>query len=274
MIEHKLTEIWIYPVKSLGGIRLDTAHVRRKGLDFDRRWMLIDEGGVAMTQRDYPLMALFKPRIDVSQIVVDYVKNGATVSSVSFPIRDDSGPAMTARVWGDDVSVVEVNTESGKWFSDHLGIRCRLVRFPEDHPRKVNPDYAIGDDHVSLADAYPFLIIGESSLADLNTKLGEPVPMNRFRPNFVFSGGVPFVEDGWARFRIGKIPFAGVKKSDRCVLTTVDQTTAIRGAEPLRTLSTFRKQGNKVYFGQNLIALSEGIVSVGDVIIPDEILAR
>ena len=262
-----LKEIWIYPIKSLGGIRLETASVKKKGLEFDRRWMLIDKDGIAMTQRVHPAMALLKVRIEAEVMYIDDTKGGKPVSTKSFSLTDRVLQPITAEVSGDPVEVNEVNQEVSQWLSELLGSRCRLVVFPEENPRPVDEDYKVGNDHVSLADAYPFMIIGQASLDDLNRRLAEGVPMNRFRPNFVFEGGAPFVEDSWRDVSIGSLPFAAVKKCDRCILTTVNQDTGEKGAEPLRTLSLYRKVGNKVYFGQNLISLKEGRVSVGDRII-------
>ena len=151
-----------------------------------------------------------------------------------------------------------------EWFSKYLGFSCQLVSFPEANDRPVDPLYSINEEHVSLADAYPFLIIGQRSLDLLNDKLEQPVPMNRFRPNFVFTGRDAHEEDQWREFTIGSNRFAGVKLCARCVLTTVNQDTAEKGIEPLYTLSTYRKVANKVLFGQNLVALDHGIVKVGD----------
>jgi uncharacterized protein len=264
-----LTEIWIYPIKSLGGIRLDRATVREKGLSSDRRWMLIDHAGVALTQRTHPTMALFKVTIDGEQLSITYTKDQKTVSSTEIRMSGTPpGKRITARIWDDDVQVQEVDPTISAWFSRHLRSTCKLVAFPEASPRPVDPRYSVHNEHVSLADAYPFLIIGQGSLNDLNKRLQEPVPMNRFRPNFVFTGGEAFIEDMWRDISIGNIRFVAVKKSDRCVLTTVNQDTAEKGQEPLRTLSAYRKVENKVYFGQNLIALDEGEVAVGDPVIP------
>ena len=269
MIPLTLTEIWIYPIKSLGGIPLPKAHVRGKGLVHDRRWMLVDAQGVAMTQRLYPEMALFKVSIREGKIFVDYKKEGKNISSAHFDIGASAPQGrMTARVWDDRVEVTEVDQRLSQWFSHHLGTTCKLVGFPEGNPRSVNPKYAINNAQVSLADAYPFLILGQSSLDDLNKKLVLPVPMDRFRPNFVFTGAKAFAEDQWRDVSIGNIRFMGVKKCDRCVLTTVNQDTAEKGSEPLRTLTSYRKMDNKVYFGQNLIALDTGEVAVGDRVIP------
>lgn len=268
MSKLQLSEIWIYPIKSLGGISLTEANVRRKGLQYDRRWMLIDRSAVAMTQRVYHEMALFKLSFEEDHMTIAYTKDGAVIESASLSLRNmPQGRTITARVWDDHVEVAEVSDNLSQWFSALLNTDCKLVAFPEDNPRRVDPRYSFNDENVSLADAYPFLIIGQSSLEDLNRRLEEPLPMNRFRPNFVFTGAAPHAEDGWKNFSIGHVRFAAVKKSDRCILTTVDQNTAKRGPEPLRTLSVYRKQGNKIFFGQNLVAFDEGIVSVGDSII-------
>jgi len=138
---------------------------------------------------------------------------------------------------------------------------------PATTRRFVDTDYAKNDETVSFADAYPFLIIGQSSLDDLNSRLDTPILMNRFRPNFVFIGGDPFCEDNFEAFSIGQVRFKGVKLCARCVLTTVEQETAIKGAEPLKTLSTYRVKRNKVMFGQNLFAFDTGTVKVGDKIV-------
>lgn len=265
-----LSEIWIYPIKSLGGIRLSSAKVFRKGLEFDRRWMLISADGTAMTQREYPGMALFQVHVDHSEVSLTLRKGDAIISSNGFRIGEQTGHAdIKANVWGDEVNVAEVDTGLSNWFGHHLKTTCKLVSFPEENTRPVDPRYSINNDQVSLADAYPFLLIGQSSLDDLNARLDVRVPMNRFRPNFVFTGGEPFEEDTWRDLSIGGIRFVAVKQSARCALITVNQETGERGSEPLRTLTAYRKAGNKVLFGQNLIARNEGTVAVGDRIMPD-----
>jgi uncharacterized protein len=265
MADFKLTQIWIYPIKSLGGISLSTAKVVGKGLQYDRRWMLVDETGRSMTQRVYPNMALFKLSLTGKQLIIRYDQNEITVH---IDQQQLSNP-LNVKIWEDDVIAYEVGPKYSEWFSEKLGISCKLVFFPEENSRPVDPKYSVNAEHVSLADAYPFLIIGQSSLDDLNARLKEPVPINRFRPNFVFEGGQPYEEDMWRNFSIGKTWFVGVKLCDRCVLTTVNQDTGERGVEPLKTLSSYRKWDNKVYFGKNLVALQDSTVSVGDLIVPE-----
>lgn len=256
-----VTEIWIYPVKSLGGIRLSSAKVLPKGLEHDRRWMLIDEENKFMTQRVYPQMALFKLSYDQGNFMIRYGEESKNLSIVS------EGNSINAIVWDDTVEVYEVSKQHSNWFSKILGMNCRLVSFPENNTRPVDPRYSINNDNVSLADGYPLLIIGQASLADLNKRMQEPLPMNRFRPNIVFTGGLPYEEDEWKNFRIGLNRFAGVKPCSRCVLTTVNQDTGIKGMEPLITLATYRKLDNKIYFGQNLIPIDHHEISEGDEIV-------
>ena len=135
---------------------------------------------------------------------------------------------------------------------------------PDESFRRVSPKYSSNNEIVSFADAYPFLIIGQQSLNDLNSRLEEKVPMNRFRPNFVFDGGEPFDEDKWKKFKIGDIIFEAVKPCSRCVTTTINQETGEMKQEPLKTLSQYRTKDNNVYFGQNLIHNKAGKVAVGD----------
>jgi uncharacterized protein YcbX len=151
------------------------------------------------------------------------------------------------------------------WFSEILGIKCHLVKMPESSERKVDRNY-VENKIVSFADGYPFLIIGQSSLEDLNSRMEVPLPMNRFRTNFVFTGGNSFDEDNWNKFKIGNVIFKSVKPCARCVITTTNQETAERLQEPLLTLSKYRKIDNKVMFGMNLVCESTGEVKVGDII--------
>jgi uncharacterized protein len=258
-----LSQIWIYPIKSLGGIRLPTARVLEKGLQHDRRWMLIDEQGRFLSQRSYPKMALFKLRIEGSSFVISL---GDETIELPQDLQGD-GEDRDATIWKDTVLVREAPTRYHRWFSDQLGLPCRLVSFPESNPRPVDPAYRVAQEHVSLADGYPLLIIGQASLDDLNGRLQQPVPMNRFRPNLVFTGGMPYEEDTWRNFTVGKNAFVGVKPCARCVLTTVDQDNGSMGKEPLLTLSKYRRQNDRILFGQNVVPVDVTEVNEGDEIV-------
>jgi uncharacterized protein YcbX len=224
--------------------------------------MLVDERGVGMTQRTHPRMALFKLSLEADVLTIDFKGDKITISENG----NGMGEPEPVVIWDDTVIAQEVSSRYSTWFSKHLEFPCRLMYFPEKNPRPVDPDYKVNDEHVSLADAYPFLIIGERSLSDLNSRLEKSVPMNRFRPNFVFSGGEPYEEDNWKNFLIGESEFAGVKLCARCVLITVNQDTSEKGSEPLRTLATYRTKNNKVYFGQNLVSLNHREINEGDTI--------
>jgi uncharacterized protein len=260
----KISELYVYPIKSLGGIPLQSARVMEKGIQHDRRWMLMDESNVFLTQRIHNHMALFKTSLSADGVGVAFKDD-----FIEIPFDLVEGGPVRAKIWDDEVTVNEVSDKHSAWFTKHIGMNCKLVAFPENNQRLIDPKYRIADENVSLADAYPLLIIGQSSLDDLNERMSSPVPMNRFRPNVVFTGGDPFDEDTWKRFAMGLLNFAGVKPCKRCILPTVDQETGVKGVEPLATLSKFRRKDNStgVYFGQNVTPLSLGEISVGDEII-------
>jgi uncharacterized protein len=260
----KLSEIWVYPVKSFGGISLQQSNVTDRGLALDRRWLLVDNEGRFVSQREYPQLALFRLEIKNDALRITHKE---LLEFIDIPLRPVfKSPLIKVTVWDDTIDAIEVSPAISEWFSKLLNFSVRLVYMPDESERKVDPDYAIsGKEITSFADAYPFLIIGQSSLDDLNERLEVEVPMNRFRPNFVFTNGDAFEEDFWQDFKIGNLPFVGVKRCDRCVMTTVDQEKGIvAGKEPLKTLAKYRNFGNKVLFGQNVIGLGLGTVSVGD----------
>ncbi|MFZ1720693.1 MAG: MOSC N-terminal beta barrel domain-containing protein [Candidatus Moraniibacteriota bacterium] len=256
-----LSEIYIYPIKSLGGISVDSAIAEARGLKYDRRFLLVDENAMFMTQRDFPQLALLKLSFSENGFEVLNIKDN---SHLILPFESDSNKNISVTIWNDVCKAVKLGKDFDDWFSNAVGKKCSLVYMPDDEKRIVEKKY-INDEHiVSFADAYPFLIIGQSSLDDLNARLDIPIPMNRFRTNFVFTGGKPYEEDGWKDFKIGKAEFKAVKPCARCVITTTDQQTANRCDEPLKTLSTYRKLNNKVMFGMNVICEEPSIISVND----------
>lgn len=258
-----ISEINIYPVKSLRGIALQSAKVEERGLQFDRRWMLVDEKRQFLTQREFPVMATIDVCIGEQGIKARY--NGRSIDIGS----GESAP-ISVKVWSSSVKADVADNKANQWFSEILGEPCRLVAMREDSKRIVNPFYAVRkfQDTLSFADGYPFLLIGEASLVDLNEKLDVSIPMNRFRPNFVVEGSKPFSEDDWKKIRIGETVFHVVKPCERCVITTVDQSVGVKsGKEPLATLAAYRNKNGKVLFGQNLIAdVPGGMIKVGDTV--------
>lgn len=262
----RLSEINIYPIKSLGGISVQSAMVEERGLQFDRRWMLVDTKNKFLTQREFPKMVTINVEILPDNLRVSQNENEQAIS-----FEPNTNETASVKIWSSKCRARVYENETNQWFSDVLETDCKLVLMPEETRRKVNYFYAVHkDDAVSFADGYPFLIAGENSLAELNSRLENPVPMNRFRPNFVVSGSEAFAEDEWKQIKIGNAVFHGVKPCGRCVITTIDQSTGKKqGAEPLKTLAAFRipkrSVKRKILFGQNLIAETVGEeISVGD----------
>ncbi|MBR9997800.1 MAG: MOSC domain-containing protein [Cyclobacteriaceae bacterium] len=255
----KLTDIIIYPVKSLRGISLTRGFAGIRGLMHDRRYLLVDDAGHFITQRKHPSMATFDVLPE---------ENGFSVSQggqmIHIPYEISPVGKMDIDIWDDQLTALIAPENFSEWFSDHLGYSCHLVYMNDTIKRPVAEKYRVKNANVSFADALPYLLTGESSLHDLNSRLEVPVPMNRFRPNLVFSGGEAFSEDSFIRITIGDAIFRAVKPCARCIVTTTDQQTGDRGKEPLSTLATYRKNENKVLFGQNLICLQEGNVYLGD----------
>src|SRR3990170_3966549 len=258
-----LSHIFIYPIKSLGGISLQSAKVEERGLQYDRRWMLVDKNGMFLTQREHPQMALLQVNIKDDTLQVSHKVKA--ISNLQLPISSEQlSNHMVVNVWNDVVIAKNVSHDADLWLSEALNLDCQLVFMDNDSDRFTDRKYVDEPHPVSFADAYPFLIIGHESLNELNRRLKEPLPMNRFRPNFVFSGGEPFIEDTWRDFMIGKLKFRAIKSCSRCFIPKINPAPAKKGREPLETLAKFRKVDNKVMFGQNLVGYNEGVVKVGD----------
>lgn len=258
-----VSELFIYPVKSLSGISVLSALVTERGFQYDRRWMLVNENNCFITQREISSLALLQITIIEEGLFVQHKQNRATFI---IPFQPQTNNFVTVQVWGDTCKAQLVNEEADKWFSEMLSFPCKLVFMPDTTRRRVDGRYAYNNEITSFSDSYPFLLIGQSSLDDLNSRLKESLPINRFRPNIVFTGGEPFEEDILEHFTINDIHFYGVKLCARCIITTTDQQTAIRGKEPLKTLATYRAHRNNIYFGQNLLHKGAGTIKVGDAI--------
>lgn len=260
-----LSAIYRYPVKSLAGESFDALDVDARGLVFDRHWMLVDEQGRFLTQRQQPRMALIRTRLDA-----DGRLHLAAPGMPAITLAGGDGPLLDVEVWGDRLPALGAGEEVDRWLGLFLGLSCRLVAFADDVRRPVDPHYAQPADEVGFADGFPFLLISQGSLDDLNSRLDEPVPMRRFRPNLVVEGVAPYAEDGWRRIRIGDLEFRVAKPCSRCVIPTIDTETGEKGREPIQTLLGYRRRDSKVYFGQNLIHDGVGRLAVG---MPVEVLA-
>ncbi|MBY0479663.1 MAG: MOSC domain-containing protein [Chitinophagaceae bacterium] len=257
-----ITHLYVYPIKSLGGIELSTARLTDRGFEHDRRWMLVDEQHQFLTQRDFPQMALLRTAIQANELTV--YEKGNEMDKIHVNLYPTGSNRIRVQVWDDVCEAIELSDEVDHWFSQKLNRICKLVYMPDASKRKVDADYATDYELTGFADAFPVLMIGQASLDDLNSRLETPVPMNRFRPNIVFTGGTAFEEDTMQHFQINGIDLYAVKPCARCVVTTTDQETGIIAKEPLKTLSTYRTGNNKVYFGQNILYKNEGMIKVGD----------
>ena len=257
-----LSEINIYPVKSCRGISMEAWPLEPRGLQYDRRWMVVDDHDVFMTQRDFPRMAL----IDV-HLEQDFLRLEAPhMETLRVPLCTETTQHFSVTIWNDGVEAVSAGNEAAEWFSEFLSVGCKLVAMTERSVRPVAREYAVNADEVSFADGFPLLLISEASLADLNSRLPTPLPMKRFRPNLVVQGCAPFAEDSWKELSIGGLRLHVVKPCARCVITTVNPDTGVKDAEPLRTLATFRSRGNNVLFGQNVIPVGTGMLRVGEAV--------
>jgi len=271
----QLTDIWRYPVKSCRGERLAEARVEPWGLAGDRRWMVVDEAGDAVTAREHPRMVLIGPEVNDS----DYITlTSPDLADLTVPVPSGAD-LVPVRVWGTGLLAASAGGKAAAWLTEIIGQPVRLVYLDDPTRRHPNPAYSRQDDLVSLADGYPLLLTTEESLGALNGWIAEgpkaaegPVPMRRFRPNVVMSGGPAWAEDDWRRLRIGEVTFRAAKGCDRCVLTTIDPDTAAKGHEPLFALARHRRWDNKVWFGVNLIPdqpAVDAVIRCGD---PVEVL--
>jgi uncharacterized protein YcbX len=229
------------------------------GFENDRRWMIVDDTGKFVSQRTHTQLTLVRTALSGNDIIVG--------DELRLPSVLEQGELIAVSIWGDQPKAL-VHPEGSAWFTRFLGEPVRLVHLAE--PRQVELEFAEPGDRVHFADAYPLLVIGQSSLDALNERLekkGEPpVTMARFRPNIVVTGAQPFAEDGWRRFQIGELAFRGLKPCARCSVVQVDPATGARKKEPLATLAEFRKRDRHVMFGMNVVHEAAGRVLRGDVV--------
>lgn len=255
-------ELYIYPIKSLAGISVQSAKAEEMGFENDRRWMLIDEENQFMTQREHPNLSQFYPKIKECQIEISFQE-----SVHEFFIEEKLDEPVFLKVWDDETLVFEVNKATSQWFSEALGFTCKLVKILNKGDRKHNSTRLNQILNVSLADGYPYLLIGSESFNFLNEKLEEKITITRFRPNIVISSQLPHEEDSFSTFEIGNVKFKNAKPCGRCIMINNNPETGIVSKEPLKTLSTYRNTENNVLFGTNIFCLNEGVIAVGDSLI-------
>ena len=260
-----LSGLYIYPIKSAAGISLTASQVEERGLQYDRRWMLVDQAGQFMTQRHYPRMALIQVAIAADEDRLEIA--APQMPPLSVPLQMSRKGQLSVKVWQDICGAIPMDDDINNWFSRFLNVRCQLVYMPDTSRRLVSHPL-VSNQLVSFADGYPFLLISQASLDNLNQRLESPISMDRFRPNFVVEGVEAHAEDTWSQIRIGSVSFQVMKPCSRCLMTTVEQSTAERGHtnEPLRTLAQYRLWDGQIWFGQNLVQHELGTVQVGETV--------
>lgn len=262
----RVAQLFVYPIKALGGIALKEAQLVNSGIAYDRQWMLVDENNRFITQREIPELALFEVQLLANSLRVRYGRQSILIPKC---LPDDRRLVHT-RIWKNKVTALREAPLINEWFSDLLGQDVCLVRKASQDDRHVDQH---PDAPINFPDSNQFLIIGQSALDQLNRKLPNPIRINRFRPNLVFTGGEPHVEDGWRSLRIGATRLEWIKACARCKVTTVDQETGEVGPEPLLTLSKYRRWDRNIWFGQyfKLAERGEGMISVGQELVADTV---
>lgn len=256
----QISALHYYPIKSCGGIDVSSGELDARGLRHDRAWMLVDENGKQLTQRDVAAMALIKPLIGGNDSLC---LTAPEMSELVVPALYD-GPECKVVVWDDECEGIDQGESASTWFSRFLNKKCRLMLMSRSCKRRVDKQRLPDRQFVTgFADGYPLLLLSAESLSALNEKLDIPVMMNRFRPNIVVDGCAPFEEDSWKLIEINGVVMRVVKPCARCTVVTIDQEDASSGKEPLRTLAAFRKVDGKVLFGQNLAHEEPGTLAVG-----------
>jgi uncharacterized protein len=262
----KITALNVYPIKGCRGVSLKSAAVDRIGLAGDRRLMLVDVANRFISQREVPALATLVPALDGRTLVV----GAPDRDPVRLEIDPDAPPREVWVWWDHGIMAADQGDLAAAWFSAAIGTSCRLVAFGTAARNPIDPEFSPRvDAETAFTDGYPIMAALQESLDDLNTRLTDPVPMERFRPSVVISGAPAWSEDDWMAMKLGELDCDAVKPCARCVVTTTDQLTGARSRrqEPLRTLATFRTiPGLGAIFGQNVVPRGSGVLHVGDAV--------
>lgn len=254
--ELELTRLFIYPIKSARGIEVSQAQVLERGLEHDRRFMLVDQGGNLATARRHPGLLRVNTALSSDSLHI----SALGMPELRVPLRLE-GVERQVRVWFDWMPGVVVGEDSSAWFSEFLGAPLSLVWMPDHSDRRMNP--AFGPSHLSFADGNPVHLVSESSLSDLESRVGATVAVERFRPNLVVRGSQPYAEDRWTHLRFGALEFRSHEACARCMVVNLEPKSGAIGVEPLRTLSKYRRLGKAVLFGQHLHTQNVGSLQIG-----------
>ena len=256
MHELQLSRLFVYPIKSARGFEVSTAQVSERGLEHDRRFMVVDEADQLVTARSHPKLLTVGTAIQGQCLIV----TATGMSTLRLPLAP-SGAERQVRVWLDWMVGLDVCAVADAWFSHYLGAKRRLVWMPDHAERRMNPSF--GPSRISFVDGNPLHLISESSLADLEARVGSAMAIERFRPNLVVRGPPAYAEDGWTNVQLGQMKLNVHEPCARCMVVNLEPQTGVIGVEPLRTLAGYRRQGKAVLFGQHLHVLNGGSLEVG-----------
>lgn len=264
-----LSALYRFPLKSGSAESLEAGGCDALGLIGDRRWMVVDAtSGKFLTQRALPRMALLDARWqgDTSLLL-----SAPGMSDLAVAVPAPGSAARGVLIWRESLRAPDAGDAAATWLTRLLARPCRLVYLPAEKGIQIDQDYARLGERTAFTDGFPFLLIGQRSLDDLSARVGQPLDPRRFRPNLIVTGAAPYAEDGWRRIRIGEMAFRVVKPCSRCIIPTIDPLTGEHSPtrEPLATLLGYRKGEGGVFFGQNLIAESAGVLKLG---MPVEVL--
>lgn len=258
-MKYKVKSLFIYPVKSFGGMQIPQMEITQTGPKYDRQWMVVNEKGEFLTQRQFPKMSQATARIfEDSQVEL----TAPGMEFMDFGVEEFNPEAKTeVSIWKHKTVAHEVDPEVSEWASDFLGEKCKIVRMDDDSALTIDSDY--GDGQTSFTDGFPFLILSLQSLELLNQKLNKAFALKRFRPNIVVQIDEPHQEDYWTQIQIGDVLFRGAKLCSRCKITTIDPMTGTFGEEPLKTLAEYRKTDQGIVFGKNFVHENLGSIRQG-----------
>jgi uncharacterized protein len=246
--------LYVYPLKSARAIPQDRARVSATGFEWDRHWMATDVKGRFLSQRTHPKLACIETELAEAALRL----RAPGLTPLDLPLLAQGTPAHV-QVWKDDCAGLDQGPEVARWMSAALADSVRVVRVPQQIERQADRRF-VGEHAppVSFADGFPFLVCNSASLAALNERMPEPIPMERFRPNIVLTGLPAFAEDRIDSLQIGGVTLRLVKPCIRCSITATDQRTGLPGANPLPVLRTFRFDSTflGVKFGENAVAIA------------------
>lgn len=260
-MSYHVKSLHIYPIKSLQGINLTSARLVEYGFQYDRQWMLVDVDNQFITQRTMPIMATLNTKIEHNLLIVS-----TKDSQIEINLNKESPSNIEVTVWNDSVQACTESDEINHWFSQQLGMPCQLVKLTKNNLRQVDTVFAHNNESVGFADAFPLLVVSQSNIELLNSKLDNPIDMNRFRPNIVIAGLTPHEEDKLSSLIINDIEIKLVKPCDRCTVPSVDQKTGQKRGDVLRALIKYRQFNKNIYFGMNGLHQSQGTISINQTI--------